>query len=138
MTTAVEAIKNHKEQIKALEEAAVAELKLEKQKYEAEIKSIQDKIADIENQISEYSPAIITEVVTKKRTRQTFPKLTDAEIKAKLDSVLAVGSKYKTDDILKILGTSRVRLELFKKNNPTFFKIEKGKAKKDYRLLLNK
>ena len=141
MTTALEKIEAHKAEIKKLEEAAINELLQQKEKLQDEIKSWTEEkmnqIAKIVESLAELGH-VASDIIKGKKTRQTFPKLSDAAIKAKLDSVLTVGTEYKTDDILKILGISRVRHESFKKNNPTFFTIKKAKANIDFRLLLNK
>lgn len=137
--TALEKIQDHKEQIKLLEKKAVDELKLAKKKLEDEIKSstitLQANLKKIEKQLADLGHAI-GDAVIEKRTRQQFPKISDAEIITKLDKFLGMVKESNAVDIVKNIGISRPRFLKFA-DSSTYLKTN-GETGKKKRYLINK
>ena len=69
-----------------------------------------------------------------KRTRRTLPKITDEEIKAKLVTILAEGTKVSSSVIFKEIDIARPRFAAFLKANTGFVAIEGNKRSTLYSL----
>jgi hypothetical protein len=118
-----------------IEKKIAKELAAVHKKYSKELKEVDSLLARFGIGVK-VSPAKAPKAAKAagKRTRRTLPKLSDADIKAKLSTLLSGGKKVSSAVIFKEVGLARPRFTSFLKANPGFLLVEGNKRSTTYSL----
>jgi hypothetical protein len=117
---------------KDIEKKIAAEVAAVQKKYAKELQKLDGVLSGFGAGVK--APKAVKVVSTGKRTRRSFPKVTDDQIKAAISEIAAGGKKVTSAEIFAAAQITRIRFTAFLKANSGFLTIEGNKRSTTYSL----